>query len=164
MRPPIHSKKHIVQISQGTIAQAAVENMSLIVASEAQSTVPTQIEEGAIVKAVYVELWLGMASATVVGSYTAVLVKSPGGTNVPDSGEMAALHDYTNKKNILFTSQAILPPTDGGQIAVMRGFYKIPKGKQRFGLTDRLNVVVRNNTASAIDINFCGFALYKEYT
>ncbi len=164
MRPIIHSKKHIVQISQGTIAQAASLGTDLVTAAEAPSTQPNVVEEGATVKAVYIELWLGNASATVVGSYTCIVLKIPGGADLPDAGEMAALHDYKNKKNILFTSQALLPPTDGGQIAILRSWIKIPKGKQRWGLNDKFQVVVRNNNSTAISINFCGMATYKEYT
>ncbi len=153
-----------MQISQGTIAQSAVEDTNLIVAKEAQSTVPTEIEEGAIVKAVYIEYWLGNQSSTVVGSYTTIVVKVPGGSNPADAGKMAALHDYTNKKNILFTSQALVPPTDGGQVNVIRAWIKIPKGKQRFGLNDKLFITTRNNNSTSVVINFCGFAIYKEYT
>ncbi len=164
MRAPIHSKKHIVQVSQGTIAQAAVEDTNLIVAKEQPSTVPTEIEEGAIVKAIWIELWLGNASTSVVGSYTTIVVKVPGGSNPADASEMAALHDYTNKKNILFTSQALVPPTDGGQVNVIRNWVKIPKGKQRFGLNDKLFITTRNNNSTAVSINFCGCAIFKEYT
>ncbi len=82
----------------------------------------------------------------------------------PTAGQIAALHDYANKKNILFTAQGLVTPTDGGQVPVLRGWYKIPKGKQRFGLGDRLFLTIRNNNAAAIDINFCGLAIYKEYT
>ncbi len=164
MRAPIHSKKHIVQISQGTIAQSAVETIEIAISAEATSTTPSGIEEGAIVKACYVELWLGNASTSVVGSYTAVIVKVPGGADRPAAGEMAALHDYANKKNILFTSQALVPPTDGGQVKVFGDWYKIPKGKQRFGLSDELLCVVRNNNSTSVVVNFCGVAIYKEYT
>ncbi len=164
LRAPIKSKKHIVQVSQTTVAQSAVLVTNLVVGVEATSTIPANVEEGAIVKAVFVELWLGNASTSVVGSYACILVKNVAGGSIPDSTDMSALHDYPNKKNILFTSQAILPPTDGGQIAIMRGFYKIPKGKQRFGLNDKLQLVVMNRNLTAVDINLCGFALYKEYT
>ncbi len=164
MRPPIKSKKHIVQISQGTVAQAAVENTTLVLSQEATGTVPSVVEEGATVKACYVEFWLSQDSASVVGSYTVALVKIPGGASDISSANMAALHDYKNKKNILFTAQGLLTPNDGGQIPVLRGWYKIPKGKQRFGLGDLLTINIRNNNATAIDINFCGLAVYKEYT
>ncbi len=164
MRPIIKTKKHIFQISQATVAQAAVSTTTLVDAKEATSTVPSDVEEGAIVKACYVEFWVSQDSASVVGSYTLILVKMPGGTTGPTSGEVAALHDYNNKKNILFTAQGLLTPNDGGQVPILRGWYKIPKGKQRFGLGDKLKVVLRNNNATAIDINLCGLAIYKEQT
>ncbi len=164
MRAPIHSKKHFVQISQATVAQAIVNLEALVVAKEATSTTPTDVEEGALVKACYIEFWLGNASSTVVGSYTLILYKNPAGGANATTANLAALHDYANKKNILFTSQALAPPTDGGQVPVMKGWYKIPKGKQRFGLGDKLHIAIRNNNATAIDINYCGFAVFKEYT
>ncbi len=164
MRPIIKSKKHISQISQSTVAQAAVGNAILVTAIEGTSATPTDVEEGAIVKACYVEFWVSQDSASVVGSYTVALYKDPGGTNPALTGNMAALHDYSNKKNLFFCAQGLLTPNDGGQVPVLRGWYKIPKGKQRFGLGDRLIVTIRNNNATAIDINFCGLAIYKEYT
>ncbi len=164
MKAPIHSKKHIFQMSQGTVAQGAVVNNLIIDAREGASTTPEEIEEGAIVKACYVEFWVSQDSASVVGSYTVILVKNPGGNANPNTTDLAALHDYDNKKNILFTAQGLLTPNDGGQVPVIRGWYKIPKGKQRFGLKDRLQLSLRNNNVTAIDINFCGVAIFKEYT
>ncbi len=164
MKAPIKSKKHIVQISQSTVAQAAAVNTILIQALEATGTTPTTVEEGAIVKACYVEYWVSQDSATTVGSYTVALTKIPGGNAPMVTASLAAMHDYDNKKNILFSAQGLLTPNDGGQVPVLRGWYKIPKGKQRFGLSDRLSINIRNNNATAVDINFCGLAIYKEYT
>ncbi len=164
MRAPIHSKKHIFQISQSTVSQGLAVTTTFVSAIEASSATPQHISEGAVVKACYVEFWVSQDSASTVGSYTIVLVKNPGNNATPTTANMAALHDYDNKKNILFTAQGLLTPNDGGQVPVLRGWYKIPKGKQRFGLNDTLQVVVRNNNATAIDINFCGLAVYKEYT
>ncbi len=164
MRQIIHSKKHIVQVSQGTVAQGSVINTTLVEATEATSTTPTAIEVGAVVKSCYVEFWVSQDSASIVGSYTFIIVKDPGGAQAPTQTEMAALHDYTNKKNILFTAQGLLTPNDGGQVPIVRGWYKIPKGKQRFGLGDKLRITMRNNNSTAIDLNFCGLAIYKEYS
>ncbi len=164
MRPIIHSKKHIFQMSQFTIAQSAVDTQIIVSAAEAPSTTPNGVVEGASVKAVFIEYWLGNASTSVVGSYTTVLQKNPGGNSPLGASNVAALHDWDNKKNILFTSQALVPPTDGGQVMVCRQWIKIPKGKQRFGLGDRLDLVTRNNNSTAVDVNGCGFALFKEYT
>ncbi len=164
MKPIIKSKKHIFQISQATVGQALIVNTVVADGQEATSTTPTAIEEGAIVKACYVEYWVSQDSASVVGSYTIILYKLPGAGAGAVTGDLAALHDWENKKNIFFTAQGLLTPNDGGQVPVLRGWYKIPKGKQRFGLNDRLIISIRNNNATAIDINFCGLVIYKEYT
>ncbi len=164
MRAVIKSKKHVFQISQATVSQAAVVNTVFVEAKELTSTVPQNVEEGAIVKACYLEFWLSQDSAAVIGSYTLIVHKLPGTAGLPTAANLAAIHDYNNKKNILFTAQGLLTPNDGGQVPVLRGWYKIPKGKQRFGLSDRLLISLRNNNVTAIDINFCGLAIYKEYT
>ncbi len=161
MRPIISSKKHYVQISQSTVSQAALVNTELVDAIEGAHSSPTHIAEGNVVKAVWIEFWLGTASATVVGSYTVVVYKNPGSGHGLTAGEAAALHDYTNKKNIFYASQALSPPTDGGLVCVLKQWIKIPKGKQRFGLADRFTIGVRNNNATAIDLNFCGMAVFK---
>ncbi len=164
MRAPITSRKHIFQISQATVAQAAVVITEFANSIEGQRSQPQHVAEGAIVKACYVEYWVSQDSASVVGSYTIILLKNPGNNADPTSANLAALHDYDNKKNILFTGQGLLTPNDGGQVPVLRAWYKIPKGKQRMGLGDTLEIVIRNNNATAIDINFCGVVIYKEYT
>ncbi len=151
-------------MSQFTIAQSAVDTQVVVISQEAVSTTPSAIEVGAVVKAVWIEYWVGNASATVVGSYTFIVMKNPGGNAVATAANLAALHDYDNKKNILYTSQALTPPTDGGLIQICKQWIKIPKGKQRFGLGDRIDVVCRNNNSTAVDINGCGLAVFKEYS
>ncbi len=163
MRAPINSKKHIFQISQSTVGQSARVNTILAVAQEGTPSQPQHLAEGAILKACYVEFWVSQDSASIVGSYTVILEKVPGIGGAISAANLAALHDYDNKKNIFFTAQGLLTPNDGGQIPVLRGWYKIPKGKQRFGLGDTLSIAIRNNNTTAIDINFCGLAVYKEY-
>ncbi len=164
MKAVIHSRKHINQLSQSTVGQAVVVDTIIAQAIEGHSTVPGQILEGASIKACYVEFWVSQDSASVVGSYTVILYINPGNTPIVNTAQMAALHDYPNKKNILFTAQGLLTPNDGGQVPVLRGWYKIPKGKQRFGLNTSLNLAIRNNNATSIDINLCGVFIYKEYT
>ncbi len=163
MKAPIHSKKHIFQISQATVAQAAVVVTPFIISIEGSSATPQHVNEGSLVKNCYVEFWVSQDSASVVGSYTIILYKNPGNSITVTSAEMAALHDWRNKKNILFTAQGLLTPNDGGQVPVLRAWYKIPKGKQRMGLSDSVDIAIRNNNATAIDINFCGVVIYKEY-
>ncbi len=163
MRAPIHSRKHIVQLSQGNINQAAILNTNLVLAIEGAPTQPTQVAEGAIVKAIWLELWLNNASSTVVGSFTACVVKLPGGVNALTTTDMAALHDYNNKKNIYYTTQGLSPPTDAALFLAYRGWIKIPKGKQRMGLGDAVQLSIFNSNLTAVDVNFCGIVIFKEY-
>ncbi len=163
MRAPIHSRKHYVQLSQGNIAQAAILNTTLVVGIEGASATPSQVSEGALVKAIWLELWVNQDSATVVGSFTAAIVKLPGGVNALTVADMAALHDYNNKKNIFYTTQGLSPPTDSAMFMAFKGWIKIPKGKQRMGLGDAIQLSIFNSNLTAIDINFCGIVIFKEY-
>ncbi len=162
MRPVIHSTKHYVQMSRFTIGAAARINQDLIIAVESTTAnAVDEVEEGAIVKAVYVEMWLLDSGAA--GSAVVTLTKATAGSLGPSFGEMNALGTYDEKKNVLFTFQG-LTPNDGiaQPFNIMRGWFKIPKSKQRFGLGDRLVLSFGNNSAQ--DLFGCGFSTYKEYT
>jgi len=162
LRAPIHSVKHYTQITLSTATTVSTNSELLINAVEilAKNT-NNEVEEGAVVKAVFVELW-------VIGSvsnqfFTIMIEKTIGGGNAAAFANMTDLGGYLNKKNILYTTQG-LASNDGiaQPIPIIRQWFKIPKGKQRFGLGDslRLNVASRGTD----DIIYCGFATYKEYS
>ncbi len=162
MRPIIHSTKHYVQMSLTSVAAGALGTTVLIsgVATPDKNLV-SEVEEGATVKAVYIELWAIGGSGTITQITT--LTKFPSGQTPFTVSEMAALGAADNKKNILFTSQGIIG-NDGiaNPTNIMRGWYKIPKGKARFGLGDTLELQIFAQAAESLV--FCGFAVYKEYT
>ncbi len=143
-----------------TVMTGAIDNNILVQSVESTTAnLAQEVEEGALVKAVYVELW-------VIGSvsnqfFTITLTKQPAGAGNMTNAQSASLFTYANKKNILYTTQG-LASNDGiaGPIAVMRQWFLIPKGKQRMGLTDKimLNIASRGSD----DIIYCGFATYKE--
>ncbi len=149
-------------MSLTTVAASAVGTTVLIsgVATPDKNLV-SEVEEGASVKAIYIELWqIGGAG---VATQITTLTKFPSGQTPFTTAEMAALGGADNKKNILFTSQGIVG-NDGitGPTNVMRAWYKIPKGKSRFGLGDTLELQIFAQAAESLQ--FCGFATYKEYT
>ncbi len=104
-------------------------------------------------------MWV-RANDAVAGSFVAVLYKTSGDTTAPTAADMAALHDWDNKKNILFTAQGLTNDKLSDAVPFMRQWYKVPKSKQRFGLGDDLKLTI---FAQALDINVCGFMTYKEY-
>ncbi len=162
VRPVIHSQKHYVQQSLRSVLASALETTTIISAVDVQNVDSVnEIVTGSIVKAVYVELWL-RGSELSPGSYIVALYKNPGGASAFNTTELAALGNAENKKNVLFFSQALINDTDADAIPVMRGWYKIPKSKQRFGLGDRLLLAVF--AQGAIDMVACGFEIYKDYS
>ncbi len=162
MRPVIHSKKHYVQTSLTGVLGGAQLNVELVsaVAVDDINTVD-EVVEGAVVKAIYVELW-ARGSEAAPGSFIYILCKRPGGVNVPSSAEMAALGDWDNKKNVLYTTQGLSNDNDADAIPLYKGWIKIPKSKQRFGLGDHFSF--HFFAQGGIDQQVCGFATYKEYT
>ncbi len=160
MRPIIHSKKHIVQNSLATVTAGTVLTLVIAKALEAQATTPQDVEEGASVKAVYVEAWVRAGSTTGASGQAIVYKKSADTTN-PSAADMAALHDWDNKKNILQTHMGLINDQDTVAIPLFREWIKIPKGKQRMGLADKLQLSIFTPT---IDLHHCGFFTYKEYS
>jgi len=162
MKASIHSQKHYVQISRSTALTVAVNSENLITAVESTvANLVDEVAEGSIIKAVYVELWV--LDSGNDGSAVVCLIKSPISNAGPSFTQMNSLGTYVNKKNILFTHQG-LTPNDGitAPRLVMRQWFKIPKSKQRFGLGDRLLLMIANNGAN--NLFYCGFATYKEYS
>ncbi len=119
-----------------------------------------EVVEGAVVKAVYVELWVRAGEVTA-GSGQFIIYKTTGDSTSPSAADMAALGDWDNKKNILYTTMGLFNDQDADALPLYKGWLKVPKGKQRMGLGDQLRVAGYSPT---IDLHVCGFALYKEYT
>ncbi len=159
MRAVIQSRKHYFQTSISTVTAGTVFTAVFTHAVDDPSTAG-QVHVGAIVKAVYVEYWL-RSSGAIGTSGQAIVVKHPGGVNNPTAIEMAALTDWDNKKNILYTTQGLFNDQDADAIPIYKGWVKIPKGKQRQGLQDQIKLHV---LLPVQDGHICGFATFKEYT
>ncbi len=109
MVAPINAIKHMVNIENSAVADAARRTIIVVqgVAQNAVSAVQ-DVVEGAIVKAVYVELWFkGNAVAGTEDKFQFVIEKLVSGSNGITFTEMNNLMTYENKRNILFTSQGV---------------------------------------------------------
>ncbi len=163
MLAPINSVKHIIQQSTVGIASGSRVNV-VVVDAVAKGTVRTstfQVDEGAIVKAVYVEAWLkSEASAGNDLQQNMYFEKVPANTAVMSFTQTQNVQSYENKKNIFFSSQGVLGDLTTQAVPVLRQWIAIPKGKQRMGLSDRLILTV--SSIGAV-LNLCGLFIYKEY-
>ncbi len=156
----VHSTKHYVQNSLETVVGGTVLTKTFVAAVAVdQKNDVFEVEEGSSIKAIYIEEWLRSASTTGT-SGQAIVYKSEGDTSAPTPAEIAALGDWDNKKNILYTTMGLFNDQDADAINIYKGWLKIPKGKQRFGLNDKLRLSVFMPT---VDAHLCGFVTYKEY-
>ncbi len=164
MMSPINSVKHYVTKTNANLAAGAVAGLTVIdaVAKGTDRTATNMVDEGAVIKAIHLEYWINGQGTSGTGTTQFVLIveKLPAGGTAADSTDMLNLQSYENKKNILYTTQGMIAGQGSQSIPLVREWFKIPKGKQRFGLLDKFVVSVLT-VGFAIDL--CGIAIYKEY-
>ena len=160
MRSPINSEKHLVQRTLQGVSGGSIFNQAIIEVTNTP-TASIHVPVGAVVKAVHVELWLLTVGNTSVGSTVVTVEKTIGDATDMVFAQSSSLHDYPNKKNIFYTTQGLISDEKSVPIPALKFWIKIPKGKQRFGLGDKLNI---NISALSEDLEFCGCFIYKAYT
>ncbi len=162
VRAMVHSTKHFIQTTLTSVLTGAkLDTVIVDSVSTPDKNINSEVEEGATVKAVYMEMWtIGSVSDQF---FTAIVYKLPAGASSATTVQIADLTSWVNKKNILYTTQG-LTGNDGISIPLplYKGWIKIPKGKQRWGLGDRLVFTIMSRGDATIKL--CGFYLYKEYT
>ncbi len=158
VKPVINTEKHIVQNSLLAVASGNITNLTLAKGLASPSGV-TAVREGSIIKAIYLEYWI-TSDDTGPGTAIVTLEKVTGGQTVlMTAAQSAALNTYVNKKNVFNTFMGLIGGTAQYPMAAIRGWFKIPKGKQRFGLDDRL---ILNLHGQSNGLSVCGFSIYKE--
>ncbi len=160
MRPKIQTVKHYVQwtitpVSVGTTVTEIIANS--LPRNDANTSV--EVTEGSTISAVYVELWVIGQSDSASGNVLVSFYKKPGGESTMSQAEHVALFDYDNKRNVMYHTQGITNDGVANATPFVRQWFKIPKGKQRMGLKESLNLAI---STQAEAVNYCGFALYKE--
>ncbi len=160
MKPPIVSRKHIVQHTITQVTTATVTSLEEVRGVHVQDVnLAQEVIEGSVIKAVYIELWL--LGTFNEGSYVLCVEKSESGNPNPTFTEMTTLDSYENKKNILFTSQGLIGEDNTNPTPVLRQWLKIPKGKQRFGYQDKFKINIA--AIGPEDVQFCGLTIFKSY-
>ncbi len=160
MVAPIHSTKHYLEQTLGNIGPGLLTSLNIVTAvAVVDKNISNEVEEGATIKAVYVEMWITSDDVTQ-SSFTITLEKIPAGAGAMTYAESITLQSYPNKKNIFYKTMGLVAPKLEPPLPIIRQWFKIPKGKQRFGLGDTLRLNISGITDG---INFCGFYTYKEY-
>ena len=71
------------------------------------------------------------------------------------------LHAYRNKNNLLYVTEGLVGDANTNPIPVLKGWFKIPKGKQRMSQDSAIKLNIENPSSEGLSI--CGQAIYKEY-
>ncbi len=161
----INSIKHYVHFSQASIVAGAIQNNVIVdaVSVSAAGAASTDVEEGAVVKAVYIEFWIVNDGSNATIQFTISIEKLPTGNPLMTFTQSQNMGAYPNKKNVLYTTQGLIGSENVmAPLPIVRAWYLIPKGKQRFGLGDRV-VCNISNIAGATAIIRCGISTFKEY-
>ncbi len=163
MRPTIVTVKHYVQPTNATVSPAAVSTNTIAaaIANTALPVATSDVKEGSIITALYIEMWLkGNGASDADTQFTAAIYKDPGGSFIMNSTDMATMMGYDNKKNIIYATQGVIGGASGGQsVPIVRQWFKIPKGKQRMALKDAWRISV---TTIETSLQKCGLFTYKE--
>ncbi len=164
MLAPLNTIKHYVHLGNSFVSANAILVTDVANAKVAPATgASSEVKEGSLVKAIYVELWIFNAGATTTTTqFVITLEKIPSGATAMTFAQSGNLGAYPNKKNILYSTEGVLPANiDGsGAVPVIRQYFLIPKGKQRMGLADR---IVLNIATTGQNLRRCGIFTFKEW-
>ena len=160
VRPVINSRKHYRQVTLASAEMATINQESIVLVTQSvDEGLASQVSAGTVIKAVFVELWL-LATSQQPATFVVSLEKISSGGPAQSFANSVNLHQYNNKKNILYTTQGLIGDANSNPTPVMRQWYAIPKGKQRFGLGDSL---VLNISSITDDTQYCGLFIFKSY-
>ncbi len=160
MKAPIVSVKHIITLTPNTATVGTLNNLVIataVVSPDANNS--GEVVEGSVIKAVYLEFW-ATGDDAAQGSCAAFFEKSPSGLTLMTNAQSLAPFSYPNKKNIFHSFQGLMPSNTQNPMNIIKGWIKIPKGKQRMGLGDRL---VYSHSGITDGTTICGIVIYKEY-
>ncbi len=165
MLAPIVSVKHYIQQTNALLTSTTVRSQVLVNAvSVGDAHANTfDVTEGSIIKAIHLDFWVMSDGATDTNTqWNAILEKVVAGQDAATLTNLLNLQAYPNKKNIFNSFQGNLSAAVDGvnPTTYMQGWFKIPKGKQRFGAGDSLVLSVMSTGQTCV---ICGMATYKEY-
>ncbi len=157
----INTIKHMVTETNTAVASGARKTVivaNCVVAPANADT--TQVKEGSVIQALHLELWIRGEGADGVDTQQNVYVeKVPAAATAMTYTQALNPMSYPNKRNIIFSSQGVLGDKTTNPIAILNGWYLVPKGKQRMALGDKWIITI---AATGQPVGVCGLWIYKE--
>ncbi len=158
---PVQSIKHIVD-SQGNVDTTKSVNDLINTADNPVFTNTNQVATGSTVNAVYLKLEVSHTSGTGLPNIYFYVMKNPGAnlTN-PEPNAVGA----SDERRFVIHQGMLMMSGDAGN-GLPRPFFdgviRIPRGYKRFGIKDKLQLVIRTGTTN-LNADFCIQCIYKEF-
>lgn len=160
MRSPINSQKMVYSSTPFTVTATNISQIQPLIAKQsADVNIAGEVPAGAVVKAIWLEYWATSDDATQ-GSVVVSVEKTSTNQSSMTYADSIDISNYANKNNVFYVTQGLVNPNTSVATAFVRQWIKLPKGKQRFGVDEKLVINVSSPTAG---INMCGVAIYKAY-
>ncbi len=155
---PVKTVKH--EVTWSNLAQDASALQEIILAvgtSPSALNAASEVDIGSSVKSIFFEINL---SANVITNPKVLHWKVQ---FIPNGITRTAPTAYftSDRRNILHRGMEMLPK-DVGTVFKRVFVVKIPRGKSRISVGDKISFVYQSTSAEAI--NSCGFAIYKEFS
>ncbi len=158
----IDSNKNIVSGFDASTAGTTSSRKIAEAQDSATLAVTKDVERGCSIKAIWVEFWISSTQEIAVGVTTGIdvyLWKNPGSNlTAPTPGTQGSSNE---KKHILKIWKGLIGArTQGFQPYSWKGWIKIPKGFQRMGANDLIQLVWESTGANVL---VCQNYVYKWY-
>ncbi len=156
---PVHTLKHIIDIQGGlVIATGSVNDLVVAVAAPDVQATANVVEEGSTVNAIFLNIQVAASSTAALANVYMYVVKNGGNqlalVNANAVG-LSAIRKYVIHQEMIMTEKntTAIPRT------LFKGVIRIPRGYKRFGLDDKLQVVL---FSPGVTMDFCIQCIYKE--
>ncbi len=156
---PINTRKHIVDNQGGLVAGTQVTHTLVHGVDSASLASVSDVNVGSKVQAIFLNVQVASSStAALANVYMYINVNPSGAVNMPN-GNVTGASDL--KKLILHTEMIMGEKnTTGIPRTLFKGVLRIPRGKQRFGQDDYLQIQLYS---PGITWDYCIQCIYKEY-
>ncbi len=159
MRPVINSMKNVVEDAQSTGTTLQATNFAKAV-NTPLSTSATDVSQGCIIKAIWINFEVcGLAATGVRQKTNLYLIKNPG-NNLTDPGVFAVGTSNEKKFIIKQWSFQTMRNQDGNPPNHWEGWCKVPKRYQRMGTDDTWKLVFATDSAAG---HYTSEIIYKWY-
>ncbi len=167
---PINSLKHVID-SSGSVADA-VQSVTDIVLADANpdpEVSPTKVTIGSIVNSIYLRVEVvGIVGAGGIDNIYLAVIKNPSSeiaiTNLDKVGTSNDRKWVIHQEMIMTGQPGGNPGSSNIARTMFKGVIRIPPKYRRFGVKDKLQVLLQHKNAEASQrTNFCLQSIYKEF-